>query len=238
MPESQQVALYALVGEAVDGNPLVYIGQSGDLRGRLSSHNKNKDFWDRAMVVISRTNSLTQTHALFLEWFCLRECRKAGRYTDENGNDGSRPHTPAPLEADCLEIFETAKILLSTLGIPIFETLAKKSESEVYFCKGSGTDGKGQYTSEGFVVLKGSKGKLELAPAIKGTYVERLRERLVESGVMKAEGDKAVFQKDHLFNSPSMAAISLLGRVANGWIEWKDKSSKTLDALKRQQPES
>lgn len=29
---------------------------------------KEKEFWERALVLISRTNSLTQTHALFLEW--------------------------------------------------------------------------------------------------------------------------------------------------------------------------
>lgn len=40
--------------------------------------------------------------------------------------------------------------------------------------------------------------------------------------------------KDHLFNSPSMAAMSLIGRVTNGWTQWKSKDGKTLDELKRQ----
>ena len=57
-------------------------------------------------MLISRTNSLTQTHALFLEWHCLQAARKAGRYADENGNSGNKPHAPPPLEADCLEMFE------------------------------------------------------------------------------------------------------------------------------------
>ena len=59
MPESNQVALYFLFGEADDGlDPKVYIGQTGDLRARLVKHNKEKDFWQRALVLISRTNSL------------------------------------------------------------------------------------------------------------------------------------------------------------------------------------
>ena len=47
-------------------------------------------------------------------------------------------------------------------------------------------------------------------------------------------GDTVVFQKDYLFNSPSMATIALMGRTANGWLEWKTKDGKTLDAVKRQ----
>ena len=97
MPESEQVAVYFLFGQSDDGaEPKVYIGQTGDLRARLVSHNQKKDFWERALVLISRTNNLTQTHALFLEWYCLQAVRKAGRYTDENSNSGNKPHTPAP----------------------------------------------------------------------------------------------------------------------------------------------
>ncbi|MCE5268718.1 MAG: GIY-YIG nuclease family protein [Planctomycetaceae bacterium] len=239
MDESNQVALYFLFGEAEDDTEhKVYIGQTGDLRARLAKHNKEKDFWDRALVLISRTNSLTQTHALFLEWHCLQAARKAGRYADENGNNGSKPHTPAPLEADCLEIFETGQTLLATLGYPVFDPLAKTtkaSKADEFYCKASGANGRGQYTEEGFVVLKGSTGRKENVPSIIGTSLERLRARLLESGVMREDGDMCVFDKDYLFRSPSMAAMALTGRTANGWLEWRTKDGKTLDAVKRQE---
>lgn len=239
MDESNQVALYFLFGEAEDGSEQkVYIGQTGDLRSRLAKHNKEKEFWERVLVLISRTNSLTQTHALFLEWRCLQATRKAGRYADENGNSGSKPHTPAPLEADCLEIFETGQTLLATLGYPIFDPVAKSvaaaKADEIFFCKASGANGRGLYTEEGFVVLQGSIGRKENVPSIIGTAGERLRIRLLESGVMRVEGDTVVFDKDHLFRSPSMAALALMGRTCNGWIDWKTSDGKTLDALKRQ----
>jgi len=239
MPESDQVALYFLFGEADDGEERkVYLGQTGDLRSRLAKHNKEKEFWERALVLISRTNSLTQTHALFLEWHCLQATRKAARYADENGNSGSRPHTPAPLEADCLEIFETGQILLSTLGYPVFDSVAKPASSEkseeLFYCKGSNTQGRGLYTPEGFVVLKGSIGRKENVQSIIDTSGHRLRQRLLKSGVMREEGKTVIFEKDHLFRSPSIAALSLMGRTANGWLEWRDASGKTLDELKRQ----
>ena len=37
-----------------------------------------------------------------------------------------------------------------------------------------------------------------------------------------------------VFASPSMAAMALMGRSANGWVEWKAASGRTLDELKRQ----
>jgi len=151
MPQSAQVALYFLIGDSEEGNdPQVYIGQTGDLRGRLANHNKNKDFWERALIVTSRTNSLTQTHGLFLEWHCIQEVRRAGRYSDQNSTAGTRPHTPAPLEADCLEIFDTASTLIATLGYPVFMPLSSgvgtKDEQEVFFCTGSDANGRGLYT--------------------------------------------------------------------------------------------
>jgi hypothetical protein len=239
MPESDQVALYFLIDSA-DGldNPEVYIGQTGDLKTRLTSHNKIKEFWDRALIVISRTNSMTQTHILFLEWQCIQAVRQAGRYSDQNGNSGSRPHTPPPLEADCLEIFETASTLLATLGHPLFVPLVKKShaleEEDLFFCSGSEADGKGMYTQEGFVVLKGSSGRVKNVPSMKKWSLDKSRQKLLDLGIMLEEGGRLVFQKDHLFGSPSTAAIAVMGRPANGWSEWKNKKGQTLDEVKRQ----
>ena len=238
-PEAQQVGVYFLMGELSEaGLPRVYIGQSGSVGSRLVQHNQGKDFWNRAMVVISLTNSMTQTHALFLEWFAISEATKAGRYSLENGNTGARPHTPAPLEADCHEIHETAATLLATLGQPIFEPLTNAATflgaKELFYCKGSGADGVGEYTTEGFVVRKGSRGRVDNVASIQGTSHERFRDQLVTEGIMAAQDGLYIFTRDHLFASPSMAALAVMGRSANGWLEWKSPQGKTLDELKRQ----
>ena len=239
MPESSQVGVYFLFGQEDESTERrVYIGQTGELRQRLGSHHKQKEFWDRAVVLISRTHSLTQTHALFLEWYCLQAARQVARYSDENGNSGSKPHTPAPLEADCLEIFETGHALLSTLGYPVFDPVvspvAGPEEREVYYCRSSDADGRGLYTSDGFVVLAGSSGRKDVVPSFVETTHMAARQSLIDSGVMKVQGDRVVFTKDHLFRSPSGAAIILMGRTANGWIDWKNAAGQTLDSLKRQ----
>lgn len=242
-PEAQQVGVYFLIGELSDaGLPRIYIGQSGSVGSRLVQHNQSKDFWNRALVVISLTNSMTQTHALFLEWFAISEATKAERYSLENGNAGSQPYTPAPLQADCHEIHETAATLLATLGQPIFEPLTgtanrangSKQTPELFYCKGPEANGVGEYTSEGFVVHKNSTARIEIVASIKGTSQERSRQQLVTEGVLALSGNHYVFTRDHLFASPSTAAIAVLGRSANGWIEWKTEQGQTLDGAKRQ----
>lgn len=243
LPEAQQVGVYFLMGELSEARlPRAYIGQSGNVGSRLVQHNQNKDFWNRALVVISLTNSLTQTHALFLEWWAIAEATRAGRYSLENGNAGSQPYTPAPLQADCHEIHETAATLLATLGQPIFEPLiqnastgdGKAKPTELFYCKGPEASGVGEYTSEGFVVHKGSTARVGNVASIQGTSQERFRAQLVTDGVLTQQGSQYVFTRDTLFSSPSMAAIAVLGRSANGWIEWKTEHGQTLDGAKRQ----
>jgi hypothetical protein len=177
-----------------------------------------------------------------LEWLSIAEATKAGRYGLENGNTGSQPYTPAPLQADCHEIHETAATLLATLGQPIFEPLTNaptaKGTVELFYCKGSGADGVGEYTTEGFVVHKGSKGRAEIVPSIQGTSHERMRSQLVAEGVLTeiagSAGSMLVFTRNRLFSSPSTAAMAVMGRSANGWVEWKTATGKTLDEVKRQ----
>lgn len=237
MPEAQQVGVYFLVGTGEgDERPLLYVGQSGSLGQRLANHNQNKDFWNRGLAVLSLTNNLTQTHAAFIEWTAIREAAKAGRYQLENGNEGSRPFTPSPLEADCHEMFSVARTLMATLGFPFFEPLVEPPSARtrtVYYCRSSGADASGEYTPEGFVVLKGSKGRIANVESIKGTRDERFRNKLVSEGVMVEQGGAYVFTRDHIFGSPSMAAVAVTGRTANGWLEWRAKDGRTLDDIER-----
>ena len=245
MEQSAQVGVYFLIGEDTeDGDRLVYVGQTGDLRARLTAHNQKKDFWERALVLVSKTNSLTQTHALFLEWYSLQQIRSAGRFADENGNSGSRPHTPAPLEAECFEVFETGGTLLSSLGYPLFDLLARAKteqanrdgEDDRYYLRNTsqGVNGVGIYTSEGFVVFAESIARMKEADSI-GDTNRKWRQRLIESGVMAVNKEgRLAFSRDYLFRTPSGAAMALLGRRANGWTEWKNANGLTLHQVQRE----
>jgi len=230
MDESSQVGIYFLFGD----DDKLYIGQSGDLKSRLTQHNKTKEFWNKAVVVLSLTNNFTQTHALYLEWLSINQAKHAGRYFLENANHGSKPHAPAPLEADCSVFFEQMKVVMGTLGYPLFKSLVTKkaNSEELFYCKRNGVNGTGLYTDEGFVVLKGSIGRADV-PELYKDKLPKLRSELLTSGEAVIEDNQLVLKKDVLFKSPSGASDFLVCMSTNGWVEWKDKNGTTLSDLKR-----
>lgn len=248
MPEAKQVGVYFLINDDEDQEyPAVYIGQTGGTGQRLVDHHKLKEFWNRALVVVSLTNSLTQTHALYLEWLGIKSANEAGRYKVENGNAGIKPHTPAPMEADCQEIFDTLRTLVATMGQPVFEPLAKTKsgdageggdKAELFYLRSTNYDAVAEYSVEGMVVLKGSKARRETVPSLATTFIGKRREGLIADDTLRLEGNHYVFQRDVLMKSPSGAAVIVTGNHANGWAVWKSKSGKTLDELKRQSPAS
>jgi len=232
MNESSRVAVYFLFGGDEDERK-VYIGQTGDLRGRLKAHQSGKEFWERALVLVSRTENMTQTHTLYLEWLCIQQAREAGRYKDENGNSGQKPYTTSPIEAECYEYFETGSTLLSSLGYPLFSAVVSNRESDnqettVYQCKASGTEGRGLYTPEGFVVLKGSVGRVATVKSLQDTTYARKRADLIASDAVELNGEWFTFLTDQLFSSPSAAANYLTGSSNNGWIDWRTDDGRTL----------
>ena len=58
-----------------------------------------------------------------------------------------------------------------------------------------------------------------------------LRNSLVERGVFVADGTQYRLSQDFTFNSPSQAAAVMMGRNANGRIEWKTDDGRTLKEL-------
>ena len=61
-----------------------------------------------------------------------------------------------------------------------------------------------------------------------------MRENLTAEGVFVADDGHLRLTQDYLFGSPSTAAMVLLGRTANGRIEWKTEAGVTLKHLQEQ----
>ena len=86
---------------------------------------------------------------------------------------------------------------------------------------------RGFHLDREFLVLRGSEAFVETAPALDANLdrekaVREARAELVEHGTWRQEGDVYVFERDVVFNSPSLAASVILGRSADGLIEWQD----------------
>jgi hypothetical protein len=243
MPEAGQVGLYFLFGSSEEASDVCYIGQTGNVGSRLKQHTATKDYWERALVAVSLTNTWTDTHVGYMEWQSIDKALRADRFRLMNGNGASNRHTPAPLEADCNEYLDTISVLLTTLGFPAMEPFQKKepgSASELSTATSThhlsfsrpGCEGKGTLTAEGLIVAADSYGRLNESESCP-TWIVNLRRKLAENGVVEFRNDRLILVKDHLFNSPSAAAATLVGRSINGRTSWKNASGKTLDDLER-----
>jgi hypothetical protein len=233
--ELSNVGLYFLVGTSdEEAIPIVYVGEAEDVLTRLNQHNKGKDFWQWALVCVSRAQEFTKVHIKYLEWLSYQTIEKVGRFKLENKGEPTCPHVSEALTADLADYFDTIRILTSTLGYPLFEEIEKSSNERLLHCTGKEAHATGKYLEDGLVVYKGSTANLEEAPASRGTWVANLRHTLVENKTLIQSGNIYVFAKNHIFNSPSAAAVAVLGRYANGWIEWKLEDDTTLDQEIRQ----
>ena len=231
--ELTNVGVYFLIGTSdEDSKPMLYVGEAEDCLTRLRQQNKQKDFWSIAIAVISRTQYFTKTHVKFLESYCHAQAQKAGRYKLDQ-TVPTLPFVSESMEADLLDNFDTIKVLVATLGYPIFDQIKKPQIKDVLYCQGKAAKAEGEYTEDGFVVFVGSTCNLQETESA-GPYVKNWRTRLVDDGVLEKVDKVYKFTQDHIFSSPSTAACVVLGRRANGWTEWKYKDGKTLDQVKRQ----
>jgi hypothetical protein len=231
--ELNNVGIYFLIGGSdEDSKPTVYVGEAENCLLRLKQHNAGKDFWNVALVIISKTKFFTKSHIKYLEWFCLEEIKKANRFKMDNSSIPSCPHISEPIKADLIDNFDTIKILVSTLSYPLFDQIEKPEKQDILICKGKDAVAEGEYSEEGFIVFKGSRCTQNESSSIHN-YVTNLRRKLLNDGVIVAQDNVFVFAADYVFSSPSTAAAFVLARNANGWTEWKYKNGKTLDAVKR-----
>lgn len=229
-------SLYILLGSHEDdGKPTAYIGETGDFITRIKNHEHQKREWTHVVVVTSKTGFLTKTHVSFLESVSIEAALKANRFKLGNVQGSNKPHVRESDEADIWDFFDTAKLLIATLGYPIFDEVTKKTQKRnLLYCKGKQASAIGEYSEDGLVILKGSTCNRELVKSAANRIIS-VRNKLLEQGVLVVENDILRFTENFPFSSPSSAAYIVLGRSSNGWKEWKYKNGKTLDEVKRRE---
>ena len=239
-PELAQTGVYLLLGPRPDGEgDMLYVGEGDPIRPRLESHYAQKDFWTRAIGFTTTTGGqLNKAHVQFLESRLIALARAAKRLPLDNGNQPAEPSLSEADRAD-MEVFLGHMLgMLPVLGVHAFEQAAKAPAGRavpMLTCKGKGVVATGYEASQGFVVKAGSKAVAEAVPSmaqhVRGMY--DVRQELIANGVMALDGGLYRFTQDYSFSSPSTAAAVVLGRSANGRIEWKDAQGRTLKELQQ-----
>lgn len=242
--EFNQTGVYLLVGPRTDGDgDMLYIGEGDPVRPRLEAHYANKDFWTQAVFFVAGPGQLNKAHVQYLEAQLVSRAAAAKRMPLENGN---RPQEPTLSEADRadMDVF-LGNILgmLPVLGVHAFEqsqTVPAKEETPFLTCQGRDITATGHDTPQGFIVKTGSFAAKEEVPSLNAHYphVCAARADLLKNGVLVPEGDRLRFTQDYTFNSPFLAASVVMGRSANGRVEWKDQKGRTLKEIQEAQAKS
>ena len=233
--EIQNVGTYFLFGKNEEHSlQQVYIGESEDCLKRLRDHNRNKDFWTHAVVMVSKTSALTKTHVKYLEHLAVKRAQESSRFYTENDKIPTAPFVTESMEADLLDSFETIQVLLETLGYPLFDMVEEEPtlQKESFKLEGRGIIAQGELVDDGFIVYKGSEANLDAVPSCHD-YLINLRNQLIKDDILINNGKHLSFNKNYVFSSPSTAGGVVLGRSTNGWTTWKSKDGKTLDEVKR-----
>ncbi len=229
---TESVGLYLLIGFNQDtGLKQVYVGEAENVLTRLKQHVQGKDFWDQVIIVNSKSNSFTKAHVKFLEYHFLSQLVVSKSFELVNAVAPQKPNISEQVSAELMDYFETIDLLLSTLGFALFVNPSLENADLVY-CKSKKAEASGLFNSDGLLVKKGSKANLDETESI-GDWIRNERKNLIQNGVLVEHNSVLIFENDFLFTSPSTAAGVVLGRRANGWIEWKDKKGNTLDSIYR-----
>lgn len=180
---------------------------------------------------MSQDNSLNKAHIKFIENELYMKAKNINRYLIENNSKPTKSTLDGADEIRAIKFLEKVMLLTSVYGYHMFDEILKEEFREnindlLYLTNNNIEYAKGILTDEGFVILKGSKIKSEIATSLSPSLI-KYAERERNSKDIKDN----VFINDHLCSTPSMAAVIILGRNSNGYNEWKNKEGVRLKDL-------
>jgi hypothetical protein len=248
-PEIERPGVYVLIGadETEPGRLLGYIGESEGVGGRLATHSADsaRSFWNDTVVLVSKDENLTKSHARYVEASLIRAVSDNPRWTLPNANRPSNDagKLPLPDRVAMDEFIDQTKTLVGALGWDLFKVvrgpvaspaqaaeappLPSPAAAERFSFRGEGFDAEMKIGASGeIIVTSGSKARLRTTPTIpKGTVA--MRQMLQDRGVLKPMQDHLVFETEYTFSSPSAAAAVVTGASANGRVVWKLPDGRT-----------
>jgi hypothetical protein len=214
----------------------IYVGEADELRSRLNMHHASLDFWTRAITFVSKDENLNKAGVKYLESKLVALAADAKRATLRNGNTPGTPYLSEADEADAAGFLEEMLPVYPLLGLTAFEVVVAVGlvqDSPRLVLSGPRAQAAGRDTSEGFVVESGSAARPSETASLP-SFVRTIRAQMLAGGILVPDGDRLRLTRDWVFSSPSTAAMTFLGRPANGRTEWSDELGRTLKAIQEE----
>ena len=246
--EMKQSGIYFLFGRDEEKQKdITYIGQATTRKNgegvllRVQEHTRDghADYFNDVIILTTQNNSFGPTEISYLENKFTQLAKESGRFIVKNSNDPNPGNVTEEKESELDEIVENTLMIVGTLGYRVFVPMTKKSKKDLpddqstylYLKRKTKKSNKViearcERTSEGFVVLEGSRIEVIDSNVIPAS-LQKLRKELIDTNVIK----DGTLQEKQLFSSPSYAAAFVIGRNTNGRMDWKDKNGKTLKEL-------
>lgn len=240
--EATRTGVYLLVGPDPDlpTRQLVYVGEGDQVKSRLALHDsdESKEFFTRAVLVVSKDENLTKAHGRYLESRLIAQIKEAGRARLANGTAPVFSGLPEPEIADMERVLDEIETLLPVLGFDVLRPAggtaelgagahATQTDKTVYRMTDGGTEARAIESGGEFVVLKGSTvRKKETATCHDGA--KRTRKEAVETGDLQSidgDGGYWITTRDIAFNSVSGAGSFVYGGNLSGPAAWKDEKT-------------
>lgn len=232
--ELKKPAVYLLFGDEVDSErPVVYIGETEDAYTRLKDHEDKKDYWNEAVVFISQDDHFNKAHVKYLEGRLYDIASEVDRYTIKNTQKPTSASIAIDEQAEMEDFIDNIIVLTYGMGHKVFEHLIKKEDNtdcvvdkQIFYIKTKTVDAKMIRTTEGYVVLKGSKIK-ESDTKSTPSWAKKRRNELIKDGTIQ----DGIFMRDTLFLSPSGASDLVTGNNTSGNKMWKTAEGVTLGEI-------
>lgn len=214
---------------------------------RLKEHHANPkpglEDWYEAIAFTTSNNIFGATEISWLENRFFALASKANRYEAKNGNEPNAGNVTEEKESELEEYVDYAKIVMGVLGHFVFEPLSapvapavntQPTEAAVIELeiKQGDVAAYGQRTSDGFVVLKGSRIKTSVTQSCPQNA---RKQREINKEKITADG---ILTEDVLLNSANEAAGFVVGHSIAGIQAWKTTDGKSLKEIEASEAET
>lgn len=222
--------IYYLINEDDDNKiTQMYIGQTRNGVLRLIDHNRQKSFWNKAIMFLSSENVFSLDILSGLEVYSINKAISANRYKIENTVNPKFKIDEYDLPT-IEQIYDDINFLMATNGYKLDEP--KKETKNILHTSRRNVLAYGIYNGEKFQLLEGSE--IDITNDINRESLNQKRKQMIDDIIVKKE-DKYYLTKTLEFSSPSAASTFALGGSTNGWVEWKNEENITLDELIRKE---
>ena len=240
--EAHRNGIYLLLGDDPGAIESVacYIGKTEDFSARFRQHDRQKDWWNRAVLISSRDDSFNEGHWGYLEARLIEVAATAKRCTLPDNAQTPQPRKLSEAQQSDAEVFlEQIRGILSVLGVNILRGTHRTPEQQApppdidspiftLTAPKRGVKARGRVVGDEFIMLEGSRVVGEWTNAGRTSSTRRSYEslrtqhaKLVDDGSIAVDGVTGTLTRDIPFPSPSTAGSIATGRSCNGRTAWK-----------------